>query len=145
MRQAVFHVVDDAGSAVSDYVLEFYGDIHDEKDEWATVFNEKIQQKVHVYGDDSSYRSFLINVTQLFKTIDGIGESLKFSLSAVPDIAKADSLVGYRSFGVDDIDQVELNRNDLEQYFCPDRTLLVTITLPRYQKAELYRLRQLES
>ncbi len=142
-QNTVFHVVDDAGAPVTDYVLEFYGKFTDLKDKWATLFNKHIAKKKHAYGDDKSYRSFMINTTSLSQLIDKIDESLMFSLSALPDVTDDKSLVGYKSFGENDIEQFELKQPDIKKYFSPDRTLFVTITLPRYQKDDVFKLKHL--
>lgn len=139
-QNTVFHVMDDTGAPVTDYVLEFYGNFTDLKDKWATLFNKRIAQKKHAYGDDKSIRSFMIDTTAMAQLIDKIDESLRFSLSALPDITEDKNLVGYKSFGADDIKMFELKQTDIHKYFSPDRTLFVNITLPRYQKESVFKL-----
>ncbi len=142
-QNTVFHVIDDTGAPVTDYVLEFYGKFTDIKDKWATMFNKHIARKKHAYGDDRSYRSFMIDTTSMNQLIDKINESLMFSLSALPDVTADKNLVGYKSFGTDDIKMFELKQPDINKYFVPDRTLLVNITLPRYQKEAVFKLKKI--
>ncbi len=141
-QNTVFHVIDDTGLPVIDYVLEFYGKFSDIKDKWATMFNKHIARKKHAYGDDRSFRSFMIDTTSMNQLIDKIDESLMFSLSALPDITVDKNLVGYKSFGTDDIKMFELKQPDINNYFSPDRTLFVNITLPRYQKDRVFELKK---
>jgi len=143
-QNTVFHVVDDTGVAVTDYVLEFYGVFTELKDKWSTMFNKHIARKKHAYSDDRSYRSFMIDTTSLNQLVDKVDESLMFSLSALPNVNDDNTLVGYKSFNDDDIGKFELKHSDLKKFFSPDRTLYVNITLPRYQKEKVFSLRQLE-
>lgn len=143
-QNTVFHVVDDSGIPITDFVLEFYGQFTDLKDKWAKLFNKHIAKKKHAYGDDKSYRSFMIDTTSLNQLIDKVSESLMFSLSALPDVTNDNNMVGYKSFGENDIKQLELKQSDLKKYFSPDRTLFITIILPRYQKDALFELKNLQ-
>ena len=143
-QNTVFHVVDDTGATVDDYVIEFFGNFQDSRDKWATMFSKRISKNIHAYSDDSSYRSFMIDTTSLDQLIDKIGETLKFSLSALPDVNDHETLVGYKSFGVNDIGTFELKQTDIKKYFSPDRTLFVTITLPRYQKDKVFKINHMQ-
>lgn len=142
-QNTVFRVNDDAGAPVTDYVLEFYGKFTDLKDKWASIFNKHIARKKHAYKDDNSIRSFMIDTTSMNQLIDKIDESLMFSLSALPDVTEDKNLVGYKSFGANDIEMFELKQPDINKYFSPDRTLFVNITLPRYQKDALFELKNI--
>ena len=144
-QNTVFHVVDDHGYDVCDYAIEFYGDFEAEDDHWANVFNKSISGKTHVYGDNSSYRSFMIDVTSLQRELEGNVKPLRVSLTALPNVEEEASLVGYRSVGVSQIGHLSLDIADLNTFFQPNRTLLITITLPRYQKSELFKLAQLSA
>lgn len=141
-QNTVFRVRDDHGFHVLDYVIEFYHDVERGfADNLATMFNRKAMSKVHVYGDDPAYRSFMINCTALYKIIKKQEEALRISLSAMPDLNDEDTLVGYRSFGNTDIGQVDLEPADIPEFFAPNRTLFVDITLTRQQKDELFWIR----
>lgn len=141
-QNTVFRVRDDHGFHVLDYVIEFYHDVERGfADRLATLFNRKAMSKVHAYGDDSAYRSFMIDCTALYKIIHTEKEALRISLSAMPDLNDEDTLVGYRSFGNTDIGQVDLKPADIPAFFTPNRTLFVDITLTREQKDELFWIR----
>lgn len=141
-QNTIFHVVDDHGYDVSDYAIEFYGDFEEEDDYWANVFNKNISGKTHVYSDNPSYRSFMIDVTSLQRELEDKPQPLRVSLTALPNVEEEGSLVGYRSVGVNEIGHLILDVNALKEFFQPNRSLLITITLPRYQKQELLKLAQ---
>lgn len=73
--------------------------------------------KVHSYNDNSAYRSFMINCTELYRIIDQPDEYLRLSLSAMPDINDEKNMVGYRTFEDGDIDYIELNSDELKEFF----------------------------
>jgi hypothetical protein len=139
-QNTIFHVKDDHGYDVSDYAIEFYGDFEEENDYWANVFNKDISGKTHVYGDNQSYRSFMIDVTSLQRELEDDPQPLRISLTALPNVEEAGNLVGYRSVGVNEIGHLILDVPALKEFFQPNRSLLITITLPRYQKQELLKL-----
>lgn len=144
-QNTVFRVKDDHGFHVLDYVIEFYHDVERGfADTLATMFNRKAMSKVHAYGDNSAYRSFMINCTALYRIIRKEKEALRVSLSAMPDLNDEHTLVGYRSFGNNDIGQVDLKPAAIPEFFTPNRTLLVDITLTREQKDELFWIRNVE-
>lgn len=141
-QNTVFRVKDDHGFHVLDYVIEFYHDVERGfADTLAALFNKKAVSKVHAYGDNSAYRSFMINCTALYKIIKKEKEALRISLSAMPDLNDENTLVGYRSFGNNDIGQVDLKPAVISEFFTPNRTLFVDITLTREQKDELFWIR----
>ncbi len=100
--------------------------------------------KVHAHKDNSCYRSFMIDCTALYRIIEAQDEVLNISISAMPDLNDERNLVGYRSFGNDDIGQLSLNANAVREFFVPNRTLFIDITLPRQQKNELFWIKTLE-
>ena len=144
-QNMVFRVTDSQNDDVDDYTIEFYGTFENNKDRWAERFNRDMVTKVHPYKDNSAYRSFMINVTRLYREIDKASECLHISLSAHPDFTQKDVLAGYKTFGIDDIGQIALNPEDLRKYFQPNRTLLVDILLPRHQADGVFRLNKLGS
>ncbi|MAY02686.1 MAG: hypothetical protein CMQ38_06885 [Gammaproteobacteria bacterium] len=144
-QNLVVHVIDDQGNEVDDYVIEFYGDFLEEEDELADVFNQKVVRGVHAYKDNASYRSFMIDSSVLFRYIDSSRETLSISLSALPDINQERTLAGYRTFEDDDIGALKIPYQELKKYFSPHRTLFVEITLPRYQKPEVFSLENLQN
>lgn len=144
-QNTVIRVTDDQGFDVTDYVMEFYQDA--EKgffDRFSEMFNDKVVTKVHAYKENSAYRSFMINCTELYRIIDKPNEHLRISLSAMPDIHDDKNMVGYRTFEDGDIDYLELSPDQLKQYFIPNRTLFVDIKLTREQKDKLFRISRLD-
>jgi hypothetical protein len=143
-QNTVFRVCDDQGFDVTDYVVEFY---HDDKkgvfDRFAELFNKKAVSNVHAYKDNSAYRSFMIDCTELYRVIDEEGEYLRISFSALPDINDEKTMVGYRTFEEKDIHHIELSPLQLKRYFVPNRTLFIDIVLTREQKKELFTLNRL--
>ena len=85
-QNTVFRVRDDLGNDVEDYVIEFYQNTASAKDRIAKMFNRDAVSKVHAYKDNGAYRSFIINCTKLVKIINKPNESLRISLSAMPNI-----------------------------------------------------------
>ncbi len=141
-QNLVVRVVDDAGSPVRDYFLEFYLDDKDDpKDLFASFFHRDVIRTVHAHGDDASYRSLLIDCSALHKKIDGATDTLNISLSASPDI-NVNGNVGYRTLSSSDIGAFRLNPQRLRQVFVPHRTLLVEITLRRERTDNVFRLKQ---
>lgn len=142
-QNTVFRVRDDQGFEVTDYVIEFYHNA--EKgflDKFAELFNRNAVSNVHAYKDNPSYRSFMINCTELFKIVDKDNESLRISFSAMPDFNDDKTMVGYRTFEDGDIGYLELGPDKLREYFIPNRTLFVDIKLTREQKKELFTIRK---
>ena len=140
-QNTVFRVRDDQGNEVTDYVIEFYQKTH------RGVLNQKTRElnakaiaKVHAYQDNASYRSFMINCTQLHAMINEKGENLRISLSAMPDLHHEKTLAGYRSFQDKDIGHLELNHQSIKTLFVANRTLLINITLKREHKQKLLTL-----
>lgn len=140
-QNSVFRVRDNEGFDVSDYVIEFYQDCEDWKDKVAVAFNRDALQKVHAYQDNPSLRSFMINCTRMAGLIDKPDERLKISLSALPAIGVNNNVVGYRSFGNDDIGAVELSPAEIPPLFQRNRTVFVDIVLRREQLDEVFRIR----
>ncbi|MEZ5489659.1 MAG: alpha/beta hydrolase [Gammaproteobacteria bacterium] len=141
-QNTVFHVHDDQGFEVQDYVLEFYHDTDaGDKDELAEDFNKKAIRKVHAYGDNAAFRSFLINTDRLNEVLNKHNKNLCISLSAMPDLGDDNNLVGYRTFGDQDIGEMVLTPAQVREFFQPNRTLFVDITLTREQKDELFWIR----
>ena len=62
----------------------------------------------------------------------------------MPDLNEERNLVGYRSFGNQDIGQLTLSAQDVRDFFIPNRTLFIDITLTRQQKDELFWIKTLD-
>lgn len=140
-QNIVFRVRDDFGNAVNDYVVEFYQDVNDARDKIARRFNRDALGSTHAYRDDTSLRSFMVNCTRMFAIIDKPEEFLKISLSATPNIDDVDNLVGYSTFGADDIGCLVLDRDHLSTLFQRNRTVLVEIVLKRAQQPDVFAIK----
>jgi hypothetical protein len=142
-QNTVFRVIDNQDAFVDDYLIEFYGNFDNDEDRWAERFNRDITAKVHSYKDNCAYKSFMVNTTCLHKVVEDIDESLRISMTASPDISDERTLAGYKTFGVDDIGCLELSPEQLQEYFQPNRTVLINILLPRHQKDRVFKLKKL--
>ena len=141
-QNTVVHVEDQYGVGVDDYLLEFY-----EKDEdkglIAKFFHTSAIRNVHKYSDDASYRSVYVDCTRLRETIDKIGEFLSVSLTAFPELNERTS-VGFTTLGDDEIGGIRIKHEDIEKFFVPHRTALVTLQLTRQQLEKTFRFENIE-
>lgn len=140
-QNTVLRVVDNHGVGVNDYVLELYvNDDRRKRDrELTRQLQEDIISSVHVYGDDSSCRSLLINCTRLHALLPKPEDRLNLSLTAVPEFRK--HKVGFKTYSDKDIGALSMDATRLRQFFQGNRTLLVTLQLQRLQHDEVFRFR----
>lgn len=144
-QNTVFRVRDDQGFDVQDYVIEFYNDTaKGDDDRLAELFNKEAVVKVHAHKDNASYRSFMIDCSALDRIMAAQDQVLNISISAMPDLNDERNLVGYRSFGNHDIGQLTLSAQGVRDFFIPNRTLFIDITLTRQQKDELFWIKTLD-
>ena len=138
-QNTVVRVLDNHGAAVQDYLIELYmNDDRKMRDQRLTQrLQEKVMVNVHGYGDDKSYRSLLINCTELYALMVNPEDRLNISITAYPDLSKG--LVGYRTYTDEDIGALSLDAAQVREIFRPHRTLLMTLCLQRYQKDEIFR------
>lgn len=140
-QNTVIRVVDHHGTPVTDYVIELFA--NDDKGQRNRLRTQRLQEqainKVHAWSGDASYRSFLINCTELYKIIDQPEDRLNISLTAVPELSSG--LVGYKTYTDEDISTLSLNPQELKAIFQPHRTLLITIVLKRYQKEAVFQFK----
>ncbi len=140
-QNTVVRVADDAGVAVGDYFLEFYlEDKDDKKNLFSEFFHRDVMRSVHAYGDDSSYRSLMVDCTTLFTKIDKDPEYMKISLAAAPDF-RTNGYVGYRTFSDKDVGGITLSRQQMQKVFTSHRTLLVNITIHRERAPDVFRIK----
>lgn len=145
-QNTVTLVVDQFGEPVSDYMIEFYDPRANRRDGGALAreIHGKAIQKVHPYGDDSAYRSFYFDTARLHEEVSRAGTDLGMSITAEPMLderEEAPTLVGFRTFADEDIDDLHLDASLLADFFQPHRTLLLDILLHRSQAASVFRLR----
>lgn len=137
-HNAVVRVVDDAGYAVNDYVLELY--VNDDRSARDRARTRRIQEEVivnvHAYGDDPSRRSLLVDTTAMRAILED-DDRLYISVTASPDAGKG--RVGYRSYSDAEIGHLVLDATELRALFRAHGTSLITLTLQRHQDAAVFR------
>ena len=140
-QNTVFRVRDQFDSDVKDYFLEFY--VEDDDTGWfSEMFHRDAIRTVHAYGNNASYRAVLVDCTVLHRKIDKKDESLKMSLTAVPEISQHGK-VGYRTFADDDIGGIEITKENVAKMFKENRTVLVDVILKREQvRGEVFDFKQ---
>ena len=139
-QNTVFRVRDQNGRDVSDYLIEFYAndDLGQRARRMTRDFQEAVVASVHVFADNPAYRALLINCRELHRLLDRPEDRLYMSITAFPELNSRE--VGYRTYGDRDIGALVLDRGDVRTWFRENRTLLVTLTLKREQKAGVFRL-----
>ena len=142
-QNTVIRVIDDQGSSVQDYVIEFFvNDDNGRRNRHRTrLLQENIVANVHAWCDDASYRSFLVNCTELSKALDRPTDKLSISITASPDIKNRP--VGYKTYTDEDISTLSLDQSAINGLFQPHRTLLVTIRIKRYQTDKVFRFKKM--
>ena len=100
---------------------------------------------VHAYSDDPSYRSFYIDCTSLFRSIDRTGEFLGISITA-NDHPEMDpgALVGFTPYGEGGRGGLRIMHGELGDFFAPNRTVLLTLQLTRQQSETVFQLNRLD-
>jgi hypothetical protein len=139
ISHVVFHVHDQHGTDVQDYLLEFY--IMDEDggvDEAQTrLLLEEVILGIHPYGANTSYRSVMLDLTAFAKLKLGAG-NLYVSLTAQPELS-ATMTVGYETLAFQDIGELMLSASGgLQNWIKPDQTLLLDVEIQRLQNASCY-------
>lgn len=130
-QNTVFRVRDDFDHDVRDYFLEFY--VEDDDTGWfSEMFHRDAIRTVHAHGSNPAYRAVLVDCTVLHRKIDKKDETLKMSLTAVPEL-REHGKVGYRTFADDDIGGIAIKKDQVEKLFAENRTVLVDVILRREQ------------
>ena len=138
-QNTVFFVRDQFNHHVRDYFLEFYTEDSDAG--WfEEMFHREAIRSVHAYSGDSSLRSVLVDRTTLGRRIDKADESMRMSLTALPEL-RVNKNVGYATFADKDMGGVRIPHNRIGDVFQPNRTLLVEVILKREQAERLFRMR----
>ncbi|MCJ8330209.1 MAG: alpha/beta hydrolase [Lentisphaeria bacterium] len=134
-QNTVIHVIDQDGNELTDYLLELK--VNDEDSNWFTeILQRDAIRKVHVYGDNRSYRSIYIDCTSLHKYIDKSIDNLSITITAYPKFTADDE----RSVGYSEIGSIKLNYKQVKKLFQENRTVLMEIVVKRDRKAvvEIY-------
>ncbi len=141
-QNTVIRVIDSHGEPVNDYMIELYvNDDESEHDRNLTqIVQEKVINSVHVFGDNHSMRSMLIDCTKLNELMLTNEFQLKLSISAFPDMTT--SRVGYKTYTDDDIPSLALGEAELKLLFQPNRTVLITLRLKRHQNPEVFQFKR---
>ena len=139
-QNTVVRVVDQYGVGVSDYLLEFY-ESDEDKGTVAQLFHTSAIENVHRYSRDESYRCIYVDCKRLRNTINRVSESLSISLTAFPELDELRTPVGFTTIACDDIGGIRIPKDKITEFFAPNRTALITLTLTRQQSRRLFRLR----
>lgn len=122
-QHVVFHVHDQYGASIPDYVVEFYQENNDQDDEVMQYIHKEIITKVTTNSQDGSYRSFLIDTNLLIDFIQKPGVAICMSLTA----ANVSKRIMYRN----PEGGVEVFTNANRSLLHPNEPVLVDITLYR--------------
>ncbi len=136
-QNTVFHVEDQYGVGIDDYLLEFY-EKDDDKEIVAETFHTSAIQGIHKYSDDASYRSVYVDCTRLRDIVDKVGEFLSVSVTAYPEISER-TPVGFKTLADEDIGGIRIRHEDIDKFFVPHRTAFVSLQLTRQQTEETFR------
>ncbi|MYB17873.1 MAG: alpha/beta hydrolase [Holophagales bacterium] len=139
-QNTVVRVEDQYGVGVDDFLLEFY-EKDDDRGRTAERFHRSAIRKVHKYRDDHSYRSVYIDCTRLAAAIDKVGEYLSMSLTAYPELDPPKIPVGFETIADEHIGGLRIGKEDVNRFFAPHRTALVSLQLERQQSPEVFALR----
>jgi hypothetical protein len=140
-QNTVVHLVDNLETDVKDYFLELFIKEQNNSitidDSMTSILQENVVTKVHIYKENSAYRSLMINCTRLDELSPEISGPLCIAITALPDINQTKS-VGYDTFAWDAIDSLKLDSNTTKQFFKCDRTVLVEFSIKRKQTEKVF-------
>jgi len=122
-QHVVFHVHDQYGASIPDYVVEFYQENNDQDDEVMQYIHKQIITKVTTNSVDAGYRSFLIDTNLLLNFIKKPGVAICMSITA----ANVSRRITYRN----PEGGVEVFTNANHSLIHPNEPVLVDITLYR--------------
>jgi hypothetical protein len=124
-QNTVVKVADNLGNPVEEYLVEFHQRRSNTFSEahFGARFQRRIIRDVHNYSEDSSMRSFFIDITALENLLRK--QWMFLELEALPEY-RARSAVGYEA-----LSRIKLESKDLHNIFVMNRTLLVDIKIPR--------------
>ncbi|MGP1347582.1 MAG: esterase/lipase family protein [Phycisphaerales bacterium] len=146
-QSTAIHLTDDHDQSVDDFFFELFakhiaadgtpGGI----DHTLTARTQReVFAKVHVYKANPARRSMLFNIDALRELfIDPARRTPLFaSVTAMPEIRRTNS-VGYATFGFNDIGSIRLDTKQLNRFFQPDRTALLSMKIRRDQDPRVFR------
>lgn len=147
MQNLVVRVRDNLGNKVDEYFVEFYRTERADHDFEKALFT-RFLETVHPYGDDRSYRSLYLNISEL----DNIrSENVKFadqlfvSLTAQPiyqDKTRKNQPVGYAPVSATGSGGLKLSTAQLVEVFQAHKTSLIDIVLTRKLSEDVFRIKK---
>ncbi len=133
----VFHVHDQFGAPVPDYVIDFFQRV-DPKDHAYRAIQGDILEKVNTHSVDSSYRSFFFDCTDLEAFLAKFPASeIEMSVGAAP---VSDDII-YRNPDSKD-EGVSVFSGANKRLLHPNEPVLVDVTLHRDPEAKVFRLKK---
>jgi pimeloyl-ACP methyl ester carboxylesterase len=140
-QNVVTRVTDDLGMPIKDYYAEFFEantTQGTEPDPLMLKIHTGIIEDVHNYKADTSYRSFIFDITDLDKVLSQNHHTLAFSLSAAGPSGK----ISYAGSTLKNMGELELpaGSQQLQVFRRPNETLLIDIVLDRIQSPEVFSL-----
>ena len=143
--QVVFHVVDDYGSEVADYFLEYPGSKKQGLDEAAEYFQSHVLEKVDVNKVSPSRRTMFIDRTDLMSGYYGIPNVSALYLRVVA--AALGDNVGYfvspgEGDAADAVGLIQIHSKDIAaRWLTRNSTHLVKIIIPRAPNTRVFSLK----
>ncbi len=129
-QHLVTRVKDQFGERIGDYFLEFFQE-EDKGDKIIAKIQSEILEKVRPYSKDSSYRSFLFDITDLKKEILDNGKGVDMSICA----AALSRNISY----YDPKEYLSVVSKQNSTLLKPNTTLFVDIELPRIQAEQVFK------
>ncbi len=132
-QNVVIRVHDQFGEDVKDYFIEFFQE-KEKTDNVMQKVHKEILEKVHNYSNNSSYRSFLFDITDMRKDILDEGKELDMSLCA----AALSKNIYYH----DPKDYLTVVSKKDKTLLKENTTLFVDIELPRIQDKRVFQFKK---
>lgn len=119
---------DQYGQPIPDYFVEFYQEEDDDQDNVMEKVHSEILEKVKVNSTDSSHRSFLFDLTDLQEALEE-NPDMRVEMSVIAADLTED--VRYRNPPNVATAGIRVFDANLRDFFLPNQTLLIDITLHR--------------
>ena len=134
----VFRVRDQFGQPIPDYVIDFYQREDDERDKVYRKIHGEVLEKVWTNTRDASYRSFLLDLTDLGTFLENNPKAtVELSVGAAPLSRE----VGFRNPSQPARGIPVFARNN-KTFWHPNETVLVEMILHRITVPEVFTLRR---
>jgi len=139
LQNTVVYLSDHLGHAVDDYFLEFYRNPKGNDKRFEQAFYERVVAGVHAYGPNKAWRALYLDINGL-RALQAQIEQLFISVSATPAFKPPKQPVGYLGALNNSTGELRVQRQNLDSYFVPHRTLIVRLVIPRYQSERVFEL-----